>query len=85
MKPEVSPRYGVQRLPSGKPIAGVPTPDALKRQYHGMRDLVARYSSLREDHLRYLVKCGLLRPVALFPDPGRSNSARSDSALRTSA
>ena len=45
-------------------LAGVPTPDTLKRQYHGMRDLVARYSALREDHLRYLVKCGLLRPVA---------------------
>ena len=28
-----------------------------------MRDLLARYSALREDHLRYLVKCGILRPV----------------------
>src|SRR5215470_6461209 len=28
-----------------------------------MRDLLARYRALREDHLRYLVKCGLLRPV----------------------
>jgi len=28
-----------------------------------MRDLVGRYQSLREDHVRYLVKCGVIRPV----------------------
>ena len=44
-------------------LAGVPTPSTLKRQYHAMRDLMARYRELREDHLRYLVKCGLIRPV----------------------
>ncbi len=44
-------------------LAGVPTPEALKRQYHAMRDLLPRYRALREDHLRYLVKCGVLRPV----------------------
>src|SRR5262245_14123354 len=44
-------------------LAGVPTPEALKRQYHALRDLLARYRALREDHLRYLVKCGILRPV----------------------
>jgi tetratricopeptide (TPR) repeat protein len=44
-------------------LAGVPTADALKRQYHALRDLLARYRALREDHLRYLVKCGVLRPV----------------------
>ena len=44
-------------------LAGVPTPEALKRQYHAMRDLLGRYRRLREDHLRYLVKCGLVRPV----------------------
>lgn len=44
-------------------LADVPTPDALKRQYHSMRDLLGRYRRLREDHLRYLVKCGLIRPV----------------------
>ena len=43
-------------------LAGVPSPDALKRQYHSLRDLAARYV-LREDHLRYLVKCGVIRPV----------------------
>ena len=44
-------------------IAGVATPEALKRQYYAMRDLLARYRELREDHLRYLVKCGVIRPV----------------------
>src|SRR5262249_21533854 len=32
--------------------------------YHAMRDLLARYRALREDHLRYFIKCGLLRPAA---------------------
>jgi tetratricopeptide (TPR) repeat protein len=44
-------------------LAGVPTPDTLKRQYSAMRDLLARYRLLREDHLRYLVKCGIIKPV----------------------
>jgi tetratricopeptide (TPR) repeat protein len=44
-------------------LAGLPTPEALKRQYHAMRDLLARYRALREDHLRYLVKCGVIQPV----------------------
>jgi tetratricopeptide (TPR) repeat protein len=42
---------------------GVPTPDAIKRQYHATRDLLTRYRWLREDHLRYLMKCGVLRPA----------------------
>lgn len=44
-------------------IAQVPTAHVLKRQYHALRDLMARYRCLREDHVRYLVKCGVLRPV----------------------
>ena len=44
-------------------LAGVATPETLKRQYHALRDVLARYRELREDHLRYLVKCGVLRPV----------------------
>jgi tetratricopeptide (TPR) repeat protein len=44
-------------------LAGVATADTLKRQYHALRDVLARYRALREDHLRYLVKCGVLRPV----------------------
>jgi tetratricopeptide (TPR) repeat protein len=44
-------------------LAGLASPDDLRRQYHAMRDLLARYRPLREDHIRYLVKCGLIRPV----------------------
>jgi tetratricopeptide (TPR) repeat protein len=44
-------------------LAGVQTPEALKKQYHPTRDLLARYRSLRDDHIRYLVKCGIVRPV----------------------
>jgi tetratricopeptide (TPR) repeat protein len=36
---------------------------SLKRQYYAMRDLASRYGSVREDQLRYLVKCGLLQPA----------------------
>jgi len=44
-------------------LAGVPTPGTLKQQYHALRDVLVRYRALREDHLRYLVKCGVLRPA----------------------
>lgn len=44
-------------------LAGQPAPSDLKQQYHGTRDLLARYPSLREDHLRYLVKYGIVKPV----------------------
>jgi len=44
-------------------LAGVPTPDTLKQQYYSVRDVVARYRALREDRVRYLMKCGVLRPV----------------------
>jgi tetratricopeptide (TPR) repeat protein len=44
-------------------LAGVPSIDTLKRQYHATRDLLSRYPALREDHLRYLVKYGVIQPV----------------------
>jgi len=44
-------------------LAGVPGPGVLKQQYHALRDLLARYRALREDHIRYLMKVGILRPV----------------------
>ena len=44
-------------------LAGVPSPETFKSQYHATRDLLVRYRSLRDDHLRYMVKCGLIRPV----------------------
>jgi tetratricopeptide (TPR) repeat protein len=44
-------------------LAGVPSSEALRRQYYALRDLLGRYRALREDHIRYLVKCGVIRPV----------------------
>jgi hypothetical protein len=44
-------------------LVGVPTPSQLKQQYYALRDIPARYRALREDQLRYLVKCGVIRPV----------------------
>ena len=44
-------------------LVGVPSEHVLRQQYHSMRDLLARYRSLREDHLRYLAKCGIIRPA----------------------
>jgi tetratricopeptide (TPR) repeat protein len=69
-------------------LAGVPTLETLKRQYHAMRDLLARYRSLREDHLRYLMKCGIVHPVLrtnaeiffAFPDLAAIKQANDDLA-----
>jgi len=44
-------------------LVGVPTVQTLRQQYHSTRDLLARYRLLREDHLRYLVKCGVIQPA----------------------
>ena len=44
-------------------MVGEPTPSELTRQYYATRDLLARYRALREDHLRYLVKYGIIKPV----------------------
>jgi tetratricopeptide (TPR) repeat protein len=73
-------------------LAGVPTPEALKRQYHAQRDLLARYRALREDHLRYLVKCGVIQPVVrtnadvffAFPDLAAIRQANEDLAAGAS-
>jgi tetratricopeptide (TPR) repeat protein len=69
-------------------LAAVPTPDALKQQYHALRDLLSRYRALGEDHLRYLVKCGILQPVLrtnadtffAFPDLATIRQANEDLA-----
>jgi NAD-dependent DNA ligase len=35
-------------------LAGVPSPSALRKQYHAQRDLLERYPNVREDRLRYM-------------------------------
>ena len=45
-------------------MAGIQPPEDLKQQYYGQRDLLSMYPGPRvEDHLRYLQKWGLIRPV----------------------
>jgi tetratricopeptide (TPR) repeat protein len=59
-------------------LAGVPSPSSLGKQYHARRHLLERYKHIRDDHLRYLQKWGLIRPVYTthgetyyaFPDLG---------------
>ena len=44
--------------------AGLPDLETLRSQYYSARDLRGMYPSLRDDHLRYLERWGLVRPVA---------------------
>ena len=45
-------------------LAGLPDPDTLRERYYSARDLRGMYGGLREEHLRYLEKWGLVRPAA---------------------
>ena len=44
--------------------AGLPDLETLRLQYYAARDLRGMYPVLRDDHLRYLERWGLVRPVA---------------------
>jgi tetratricopeptide (TPR) repeat protein len=44
-------------------MAGIQPAEELKQQYYSQRDLLGMYPGIREDHLRYLQKWGLIRPV----------------------
>jgi tetratricopeptide (TPR) repeat protein len=44
--------------------AGLPDLETLRSQYYSARDLRGMYPALRDDHLRWLEKWGLVRPVA---------------------
>jgi tetratricopeptide (TPR) repeat protein len=44
--------------------AGLPDVDTLRSHYYTARDLRGMYAVIRDDHLRYLQKWGLIRPVA---------------------
>lgn len=43
---------------------GLPDAETLRGQFYSSKDLRGMYPVLRDDHLRYLEKCGLVRPVA---------------------
>src|SRR5690606_18851179 len=44
-------------------LAGLPDIETLRGQYYSARDLRGMYPVLRDEHLRYLEKWGLVRPV----------------------
>jgi tetratricopeptide (TPR) repeat protein len=44
--------------------AGLPDLDTLRSRYYSARDLRGMYAALKDEHLRYLEKWGLIRPVA---------------------
>jgi tetratricopeptide (TPR) repeat protein len=43
--------------------AGLPDLDTLRSQYYSARDLKGMYGALKDEHLRYLEKWGLVRPL----------------------
>jgi tetratricopeptide (TPR) repeat protein len=45
-------------------MGGLPDPETLRGQYYSARDLRNMYPALRDEHLRYLEKWGVVRPVA---------------------
>jgi tetratricopeptide (TPR) repeat protein len=44
-------------------LAGLPSLAERRAQHYGLRDVLAMYSALRADHLRYLQKWGFIRPA----------------------
>ena len=45
-------------------LAGLPSSDALRSQFKTSRDIRAMYPNIRDEHLRFFEKWGLVRPVA---------------------
>jgi len=44
-------------------LAGQPAVAERRTQHYGQKDVLAMYPALRVDHLRYLEKCGLIKPA----------------------
>lgn len=44
-------------------LGGLPSAGALKQQFYALRDIRELYAAVREDHVRYLEKWGLICPV----------------------
>jgi tetratricopeptide (TPR) repeat protein len=58
---------GVQRVLTEGDLcreAGLPDLETLKSHYYSVKDLRGMYPALREEHLRYLTKWGVVRPIA---------------------
>lgn len=45
-------------------LAGLPSAARLREQFYAVRDIRGMYPAIREDHLRYLERLDLVRPVA---------------------
>src|SRR5512145_590958 len=52
------------------PAQGKPFDVAQGKQLYGRRDILAMYPALRVDHLRYLEKCGLIKPADTTSNDG---------------
>ena len=63
LRTEIAPNIRIVTEEEFCRLAGVPTAAALRRQYYRLRDLLGRYQALSEDHVRYLIKWGIIRPV----------------------
>lgn len=45
-------------------LGGLASPESIKHQYYGLKDIRDLYPAVREDRLRYLEQWGLIRPAA---------------------
>jgi tetratricopeptide (TPR) repeat protein len=54
--------------PKDRPLRGHVSLATADKQHYGRRDILAMYPALRLDHLRYLEKCGLIKPAADTPN-----------------
>ena len=60
--PRVAARADRETICAARP--GLPDLETLRSRYYSAHDLRGMYPALRDDHLRYLEKWGLVRPVA---------------------
>jgi tetratricopeptide (TPR) repeat protein len=61
--PKERPPRGPAAVVATEHDRGTAFDSAQGRQHYGRRDILAMYPALRLDHLRYLQKCGLIKPI----------------------
>ena len=61
--PKEGPRRGPAAVAASDSERATPPLDSAQGTRYGYRDIIAMYPSLRLDHLRYLEKCGLVKPA----------------------